>query len=237
VFNEAGNAAGDFRVESDTEANMIFLDASADTLQLGGTTNSTKFAKTGHQTMMGTGRPWRDELTDAINIKNTGTAGVNLDPAESTVTFSHTAGLTDFMYCNIQLNHDKDLTATIYPHIHFFAAEQAVMPNFMLKYRWQVLGGTKVTAWTDYKCNTMLLTAPGAGVTQHNIAGNTTGIAVPAGTSISDIVQFRIIRDHSDDNTGNIFGGDDLYTATVHVLAFDVHFALDSLGSTTELTK
>jgi len=29
IFNEAGNAAGDFRVESDTEANMIFLDASA----------------------------------------------------------------------------------------------------------------------------------------------------------------------------------------------------------------
>jgi hypothetical protein len=38
VFNEGGDASTDFRVESDTEANMIFLDSSADTIYLGGTT-------------------------------------------------------------------------------------------------------------------------------------------------------------------------------------------------------
>lgn len=49
IGNEAGNANGDFRYESDTEANMIFLDASADLLYLGGNTagTSTTIAKGG----------------------------------------------------------------------------------------------------------------------------------------------------------------------------------------------
>lgn len=200
-------------------------------------TNNTKFDSTGHQTMNGTGKPWRDEITDALSIKNTGTAGVVVDPAEGTLTFTHGAGLTDYAYCNMQLNHDKDLTSTIYPHIHFLAAEQSVVPNFMLQYRWQISGVTKVTSWTNYKCNTMLLPAPAALATNHNLAGNNTGIAVPDGSNISDIVQFRIIRDHNNDNSGHFFDGNDPYTATVHVLAFDAHFMINSLGSTDQYTK
>jgi len=48
VFNEGGDASTDFRVESDTEANMLFLDANADTdgaIYLGGTTNGIKISK------------------------------------------------------------------------------------------------------------------------------------------------------------------------------------------------
>lgn len=189
---------------------------------------------TGHQTMVGDARPWRDELTDAINIRTSG-AGVNISNTESTMVFDHASSPSDYLYLNIQLNHDKDLTATVYPHIHWFAAEQSVVPNFVLQYRWQVLGGTKVTAWTNYQCNTMLLPPPLLGVTNHNICGSNVGIPVPAGTSISDIIQFRIIRDHNGDT---VFAGvDDPYTAVVHVLAFDIHFQINSLGSTDELVK
>ncbi len=57
VFNEGGDASTDFRVESDTEANMLFLDANADTdgaLYLGGTTNGIKITKGGIMTFLGT---------------------------------------------------------------------------------------------------------------------------------------------------------------------------------------
>jgi hypothetical protein len=37
IVNDNGLATGDLRSESDTEANMIFLDASEDLLYLGGT--------------------------------------------------------------------------------------------------------------------------------------------------------------------------------------------------------
>jgi len=222
-------ATGDFLTKSS---------ASAYDMQWGKTvgdgTNYTQFDSTGHQTMVGTSRPWRDALTDAINIKSSG-VGVSVNSTESTVDFIHAAALTDFLYCNIQLNHDKDLTATIYPHIHWFAEEEAVVPNFLVRYRWQVQNGTKVTDWTNLKCNTMFTTAPAAGVTKHAICGNATGIAVPVGTSLSDIVQFKIIRDH--DNASTVFTGNDPYTATVSVLAFDCHFMINSLGSTDEYTK
>lgn len=55
IVNENGDAAGDFRVESDTEANMVFLDASSDFIQFGGTTNSIQISKGGSLTLNGTG--------------------------------------------------------------------------------------------------------------------------------------------------------------------------------------
>jgi hypothetical protein len=57
VFNEGGDASTDFRVESDTEENMIFLDSNADTdgaLYLGGTTNGIKVNKGGVLSFLGT---------------------------------------------------------------------------------------------------------------------------------------------------------------------------------------
>ena len=54
VFNELGAAATDFRLETNTEENMIFSDASEDLLYLGGTTNGIKIAKGGALTLLGT---------------------------------------------------------------------------------------------------------------------------------------------------------------------------------------
>jgi hypothetical protein len=215
--------------------NYVDVKTTATSFRIGSVTDYTDFSTTGHQTMVGNARPWRDALTDAINIKNTATPGISIDSGEGVVAYTHTAALTDYMYLNIQLNHDRDLSANIYPHIHFFAAEGSTVPNFLVQYRWQTAGGTKVTAWSNHKCNTMVGTAPGAGVINHNIAGNTTGIAVPAGTGLSDIIQFRVIRDHS--NGSGVFAGDDPYTGTVNVLAFDVHLIINSLGSNEEYVK
>jgi hypothetical protein len=55
VFNEQGTDVIDFRVESDTEANMLFLDSSADALYLGGTTNGVKITKGGDTVFIGSG--------------------------------------------------------------------------------------------------------------------------------------------------------------------------------------
>ena len=69
IFNEAGNAAGDFRVESDTEANIVFLDASADTVQFGGTVNSTQIAKGGRYSHLGTARKtWTKYTAASVTI-------------------------------------------------------------------------------------------------------------------------------------------------------------------------
>lgn len=188
------------------------------------------FDATGHQTMKGDARPWRDELSDAINLKSQG-VGVSVNATESVVEFIHTAQMNDYLFANVQLNHDRDPISEIHAHIHFFQAENAV-PNFMLQYRWQINGGAKTTAWTPIKCNTLAF--PYSSGTIHQIAGGA-NITPPVGTQLSDIIQFRVIRDH--DNASTLFTGEDPYTATVGVLAFDIHFQTNSIGSTDEYTK
>ena len=193
--------------------------------------NCTTFDSSGHQTMRGDARPWRDELTDALNIKTVGTRAT-VNASENTVEFTNLAQIaTDYCHLNIQLNHDKDTTASIYPHIHFFQDNNAV-PNFLLQYRWQVNGGAKVTSWTNLICNTLAFTYTSGTINQ---IAYSAAIAPPVGSDLSDIVQFRICRDTDNDST--LFAGADPYTGTVGFSAFDVHFMLSSIGSDTEYNK
>lgn len=222
-----------FAVDPSSPAKTVVVDASGNTKIGDEATNYTKFDATGHQTMLASARPWRDELNDASNLKQSG-SGITINPTESVVEFLHTAEESDYMYLNLQLNHDRDESANIYPHIHWFAAEQAVVPNFEIWYRWQVISGTKVTSWSKILCKTPEFAAPANGVTNHQVC-HSAGIATPPGSNISDIVQFRVIRNHS--NSSNLHGGQDPYTATVAVLAFDVHIQINSLGSTDEYAK
>jgi hypothetical protein len=55
VVNEAG-ADKDTRIEGDTEANLILVDASADEVYIGGSTNAVKISKGGDLTLIGTAK-------------------------------------------------------------------------------------------------------------------------------------------------------------------------------------
>lgn len=173
---------------------------------------------------------WRDEIGDALSLQQSG-PGVSSNATESTVDFTTASNLSDYLYVNVQLNHDRQLTSAIAPHIHFFQASDAV-PNFLLQYRWQKNGAAKVTSWTNLKCNTPVFTYVSG--TIHQIA-DSANIAAPSGDNISDIVQFRILRDNA--NTSTVFTGADPYSGTVGVIAFDVHLQLDATGSFTEYIK
>jgi len=203
-------------------------------------TNFSSFDNTGHETMTGNARPWRDELSDAVNLQQSG-SGVSRNITENEVgftsasTYNATFSLSDALVANIQLNHDKDLASSIYPHIHFIQ-EKNYAPNFLLEYRWQKTGDVQTTTWTKLKCNTLAFTYTSGSLNQ---IAYSVGIAVPAGTGISDVVQFRIFRDNA--NSSGSFTGTDPYNtggnATVGITAFDIHFQINSLGSTDEYTK
>ena len=76
VVNESGTTTADFRAESDTEANMIFLDASADLTYFGGSTNGLKIEKGGVVSFIGTGK-----IKDGTNIPLDTTTGTKLGTA------------------------------------------------------------------------------------------------------------------------------------------------------------
>jgi len=210
--------------------------------KFGGIDGYTMFDAEGHQTMVGDARPWRDELGDALSIKVQG-AGISTDLTESVVNFDFNAAynanpaLADFLYKNVQLNHDRDLSSLIYPHIHWLQAKN-YSPHFLLQYRWQINGGEKTTAWTFLKCN--VLTFPyTVGQVIHQISHATAAIVPPAGTQLSDIIQFRIYRDTT--NAAGQFTGTCPYNtagnASAGVLSFDLHFMTNSIGSNEEYIK
>ena len=75
VINENAGSTQDFRAESATEANMLFLDASANTLYLGGTTNGIAIEKGGIFSFIagGTGK-----IKDGTNIPLDTTTGTKI---------------------------------------------------------------------------------------------------------------------------------------------------------------
>jgi len=198
---------------------------------MGGVTHYSEFDATGHLTMAGDARPWRDELGDVTGLRVQG-VGITENFAEGTKDFLTSAALTDYLYCNVQLNHDKDLATAIYPHVHWFQVE-ANTPNWLLQYRWQIGGVAKVTAWTSIKCNTNEYAYPGGTISQLSYCA---AIAVPVGTGLSDIVQFRVLRDNAGADAQ--YGGvADPYTVTASMMSFDVHLILNSIGSTDQDAK
>jgi hypothetical protein len=184
----------------------------------------------GHQEMFGNARPWRDENTDALTLQRTGT-GLSANLTEGVVEFTTLADLSDYALKNVEMNHDKDINSDIYPHIHFFQNNNNA-PNFLLQYRWQIGESAKTTAWTSLKCNTLFSTYVSGTLNQ---MAYSSPITPPAGVKLSDIVQFRIIRDNDNDST--LFAGSDPYTGTVGILYFGVHFMVNSIGSDEQWVK
>ena len=125
-----------------------------------------------------------------------------------------------------QISHAWD-GGVVYPHLHAWQTTAAA-PNWLLRYRWQVMGAIKTTAWTDLACKSPVFTYPGSG-TFHQLFNTAAGITPPAGAGISDILQFRVIRDNA--NASGKFAGADPVNATAAVSSFDTHIAKDALGS------
>jgi hypothetical protein len=196
--------------------------------------NYTTYDSDGHFTMYGNARPWRDQISDAISLQESG-PGVSRNTTDVTVDYTHASNLSDFMYLNIQLNHDKDMSSNIYPHIHWLQSKN-YSPNFLLAYRWQKNGSALTSGWTYLKCNLLAFTYVSGTLNQISYAG---GITVPVGSKLSDIVQFKIYRDNA--NTSGEFTGIDPYNtggnAITPVLSVDVHFMINSFGSNEEYVK
>ena len=186
---------------------------------------------TGHMTFGGAARPWKDELGELLAKRTVG-ARITDNTTEGTADYSDACKIaTDYKITNVQLNHDKDLSVSLYPHLHWFQAS-ANIPNWLLQYRWQINGGAKATSWTDYKCNTSAFAYSAGTLNQISYGA---AIAVPVGTNLSDIVQFRICRDTANDS--GKFAGADPLSGNASALMFDVHFQINSMGSTDELVK
>lgn len=172
-----------------------------------------------------------DVKFDSLSLQQSG-AGISLNLPECTVAYLASANQLDYMIAAPQMPHARKNGAVIYPHIHWEQNQNAV-PNFALQYRYQLSLSEKTTAWTAVKCNIAVTTY--GGTTKNMICKTAAGITPPATDDVSDIIQFRVIRD-----TTNALGlgfAADPYTGTVQVNSFDCHIEMDSFGSFDEYQK
>ncbi len=217
---------------AETLTNKTLVAPVADTARFGTATDYTEFEADGTMAMYGAAATFDDIADSAVSLQQTGT-GVSINTAENTVDFITGSNMSDYFFKSVQIPHKAKLDAAFGPHIHF-TQTTAAMPNFLLQYRWQKSFAAKTTAWTNLACNVAAVAYPGSG-SFNQIAEPATDITPPVGAVISDIIEFRVLRDNS--NTSGVFAGADPVNATVQVKSFDVHFQSDTLGSRTEFTK
>lgn len=151
--------------------------------------------------------------------------------SEGTVTFKTTATINDYVLINSQIPHSWKLGSLIFPHLHWFQSS-ATMPNLLIQYRWQKQGSAKTTSWTSQKYTDNAFTYTSGTLNQITKFGS---ITPPNGYSLSDIVQFRIVRDTA--NASGLFSGVDGLASSIETLMFDSHVEWDSMGSPIEYKK
>ena len=194
--------------------------------------NYSYFESDGTLVAKGDAKCWRDELQSLVGQRLLSPSGaIDYNFEEGTVDFANNADLGDYVVMNVQVNHDWDETTPIKPHIHWFQSQDAI-PNWLIQYRWQTNGQAKTTAWVDRACQEGVFTYSSGTIINICSFGE---IAIPANVGTSDILQIRLLRDT--DNDSGEFAGEDAYTGTVSGLNFDVHIAIDTLGSRSEFTK
>jgi hypothetical protein len=225
----ASTGQGTFNIIVSSSASFTKLQASS--AKFGNSTSYTQFEGDGTLESIGDARTFRDELGDITKLKFAGLR-ITEDSTDGVIIISTQGSLTDYLYTNVQLNHDRDLGSPIYPHLHWFQSSGNA-PNFLMQYRWQNNGAEKIETWTDLPCNALAIAYTSG--TIHQISYSTEAIHPSTGTVVSDIVQFRVIRDVA--NASTQFASTDDYSLPTSLLSFDVHVQTNTLGSRQQYIK
>lgn len=234
IHNEGGDANTDFRVESDTEPNMIFLDANADTdgaLYFGGTTNAIKINKGGELTLIGTATTWNDSMIPATAFRTGGT-GLTFAQFDGNIRM-HRFDVGDIFYVQVQMPHNMKVGTTIYPHLHLAVNSAIGATNYNVEV-------TTEEAWANIDSafeSTPVVTSTGLVCSFQNAAQYTHKVLVMASIApsasqggISSYVIYRIERIAN--------SAQPISPATsVFILGMDIHYEIDGFGSKSEFIK
>jgi hypothetical protein len=195
--------------------------------KFGSSTDYSQFAVDGTLTQIGNATTYKDELGRLSGAKLTSPSSkVVQDDAEGKFYYKDTATMADYLWLNIQLNHDRKLGAAIYPHLHW-EQSSANIPNWLIEYRYQTQGQPKTTAWSNIAYSSHAFTYNSGSLNQITIFPAIT----PTGDGVSDILQIRIERDTA--NASGKFGADPL-VGNAYVVDIDVHKECSALGSNVE---
>lgn len=227
---------------SSTVADQILYIHSGDTRFGSDTaTNYTKLDSTGHQTMVGTAKPWDDLRIEPVarstganaptfrqwfddgGIGDTGsTRGVYLYEFDNAA-----AGSEKEIFFTMQMPHGWD-DGEVHIHVHWIAESTAASSKVRwgLEYTWAAIGGVFPATQTILYVDTPVSGDTGTTAGKHQ-KSEFSVLNPPDG--LSTMIIGRIFRDS--DNAA------DTYTGDAGLLYIDAHYQLSSIGSTDEYTK
>lgn len=225
VFNESGNASADFRVESDTEANMIFVDANADTdgaVYLGGSTNGVKISKGGNLLLIGTATAYNDLPPNGVSI-GTGASAPSFSAYNGNLRAYEFVGAatTKEMHMQWQFPHSWKAGSDIEPHVHLYVPNDGTggVIKFGMEYTWVNIDGTEGATTT---VTGTLTIAAGAG-NLHKVLSF--GAIVGTGKTESSVLSARLYRNPTD--------AADTFGSSVWLKSADIHHEVEKFGAFT----
>lgn len=166
-------------------------------------------------------RVW-DDIRVSLNTRGTASS-----PTYTTVTgglyaFSFDGTKDQSLYFEVQMPHSWKEGTTIYPHVHWInQGSNSGVVTWGLEYTWQNIGGDFSGSTTSISSSV----SPSGNMIQNinNIGSGIDG----TGKRISSILLCRLYRlGTSDANNDNSF-----------LIAFDIHYEIDTAGSRDTLTK
>lgn len=189
--------------------------------------NFTKFENDGTMVMYGDATVYEDVIGNILTARiESPASNIVLNMDNASLTFQNDCTSADYIIITCQNPHKWEIGSIIYPHIHWEQSTSAI-PNWVLGYRWQVNGGQKTSNWTYLP----IYNGPVFNRTSGTLNQITTFniITPPVNASLSDMVQFKLIRDYT--NQFNFYSGSETNGLNVELQAMDYHFRINRLGS------
>ena len=175
---------------------------------------------------------WEDERFDFTGRRIDISAGrIDYNYAELGIDFQDNALYpTDLIGIIDQMHHRWKLESEIRPHLHWMQSG-ANLPNWLLRYR-IYRNGDSPPAWTNAAYTSNLFTYTAGTILQiaEFPAIDMTGI-----DTVSAFVDFKMYRDTT--NASGLFAGADPLVGDALSKEFDIHYQVDSSGSTAEYDK
>jgi hypothetical protein len=223
-FNDDGALAGNAGLVFDKATGKL----SALQAKIGGADDYANIGADGTVTLAGTATTFDDLMFPASAINPAGTAnpaGVDNDHG----WFLFDAAATETIAVQVQLPHRWKVGSTLYPHVHWHKTTAAAgNVLWRLEYKWADINAVMDAAWTSLDVVSTIAATPDTNTAQKHLISAWAGIST-AGKGISAMLICRINRIGGD--------GTDTYGADAAMMQFDLHFEIDSFGSSQEYTK
>jgi len=219
----------------DSSGNVL-IDA-VGVVKIGEASNHVQIATDGTLTLVGTATAWDDLMIPGHSVKLTDNSPPDLlggFAGDATLDlYAFDGGSTmEQVFFTVQMPHRWKQGSTIYPHVHVSPTSTNTgdtnerVIRFSLEYTWANIGDTfGATATLNLDSDAFV---PNTSLWKHLLCKNATGID-GTGKTLSSMLVCRLFRDPAD--------AVDTYPQDVAFLQFDIHYEIDSMGSSSEYTK